>query len=220
MNIHFPQNEIARAEATLIANTDNQYLVPTSGSPLRGLIQDHVVAGVWMTSRDTFFTRDQYQQMLYGALRPERDGTGNGRIITVPPTVWKPVPLWTGKQVITTILKNLSIGKPSLNLKSNAKVGGKYWGPDGSEEATVLFMDGELLTGVLDKSQFGATAYGMVHSVYEIYGPESAGVLLSILGRLFTKFTQFHGFTCRMDDLRLTPEGDQWWQDSRNGSSH
>ncbi|CAM0140636.1 hypothetical protein VKS41_006661 [Umbelopsis sp. WA50703] len=217
MNIHFPQNEIARAEATLIANTDNQYLVPTSGSPLRGLIQDHVVAGVWMTSRDTFFTRDQYQQMLYGALRPERDGTGNGRIITVPPTVWKPVPLWTGKQVITTILKNLSIGKPSLNLKSNAKVGGKYWGPDGSEEATVLFMDGELLTGVLDKSQFGATAYGMVHSVYEIYGPESAGVLLSILGRLFTKFTQFHGFTCRMDDLRLTPEGDQWRRNLLDG---
>lgn len=209
MNVHFPQNEIARAEATLIANTDNQYLVPTSGNPLRGLIQDHVVAGVWMTSRDTFFTRDEYQQILYGSLRPEQDGTGNGRILTVPPTVWKPVPLWTGKQVITTVMKNLAVGRPRLNLKSNAKVGGKYWGPDGKEEATVQFMDGELLTGVLDKSQFGASAYGMVHSVYELYGPESAGKLLSILGRLFTKFTQSHGFTCRMDDLRLTPEGDK-----------
>lgn len=209
MNVHFPQNEIARAEASLIANTDNQYLVPTSGNPLRGLIQDHVVAGVWMTSRDTFFTRAEYQQILYGSLRPEQDGTGNGRILTVPPTVWKPVPLWTGKQVITTIMKNLAVGRPAINLKSNAKVGGKYWGPDGKEEATVQFMDGELLTGVLDKSQFGASAYGMVHSVYELYGPESAGMLLSILGRLFTKFTQFHGFTCRMDDLRLTPEGDK-----------
>lgn len=29
MNIHFAQNQIARAEASFIANTDNQYLVPT-----------------------------------------------------------------------------------------------------------------------------------------------------------------------------------------------
>lgn len=95
-------------------------------------------------------------------------------------------------------------------MKSKSKVPGKYWGPNATEEGDVLVMDGELLTGVLDKSQFGASAYGLVHSVYELYGPESAGKLLSILGRLFTKFVQTHGFTCRMDDLRLTEEGDKW----------
>ena len=36
MNLHFPQDELARAEALLIALTDKQYLVPTDGSPLRG----------------------------------------------------------------------------------------------------------------------------------------------------------------------------------------
>ncbi|CAO3624522.1 unnamed protein product [Cunninghamella blakesleeana] len=210
MNIHFPQNEIARAEAALIANTDNQYLVPTSGNPLRGLIQDHVVGGVWMTSRNTFFTKDEYQQLLYGSLKPEQDGTGNGRILTLPPTIFKPQPLWTGKQVISTILLNLTYGKPQLNMKSSSKVPGRYWGPDAKEEAEVLVVDGELVRGILDKSQFGATAYGLVHSVYELYGPESAGKLLSIFGRLFTKYVQSHGFTCRMDDLRLTEEGDQW----------
>lgn len=93
------ENQIARAEASLIANTDNQYLVPTSGKPLRGLIQDHVVAGVYMTSKDTFFTRAEYQQLLYGALRPEEDPSCR-RLITVPPTIWKPKPLWSGKQVV------------------------------------------------------------------------------------------------------------------------
>ena len=99
MNVHFPQNEIARAEAKLIANTDSQYLVPTSGAPLRGLIQDHVVAGVWMTLRGTFFDREEYQHLLYGSLRPEIDNTGNGKILTLPPSIWKPVPLWTGKDM-------------------------------------------------------------------------------------------------------------------------
>jgi DNA-directed RNA polymerase beta' subunit len=86
----------------LIANTDNQYLVPTSGKPLRGLIQDHVVAGVWMTSQNTFFTREEYFQLLYGALRPEEDSNHSERLVTLPPTIWKPKPLWTGKQIVRT----------------------------------------------------------------------------------------------------------------------
>jgi DNA-directed RNA polymerase I subunit RPA1 len=97
------ENQIARAEAMYIANTDNQYLVPTSGKPLRGLIQDHVVAGVWMTNRDTFFTREDYFQLLYGALKPEEDLTHySGRLVTLPPTIFKPRPLWTGKQIVSS----------------------------------------------------------------------------------------------------------------------
>ena len=46
-----PQDELSRAEATIICNTDNQYIVPTSGNPLRGLIQDHVASGVKLTCK-------------------------------------------------------------------------------------------------------------------------------------------------------------------------
>ncbi|KZT72559.1 beta and beta-prime subunits of DNA dependent RNA-polymerase [Daedalea quercina L-15889] len=208
MNIHFPQNHVARAEAYYIANTDNQYLVPTSGKPLRGLIQDHVVAGVWMTAQDTFFSREEYFQLLYGAIRPE-DSTGHisGRLITVPPAIWKPKPLWTGKQIISTVLKNITPADyEGLNLHASAKVPGHLWGKD-SQEDKVVFMDGELLCGVLDKSAFGASDYGMVHSVYELYGADVAGTLLGSLSRLFTKFLQHRAFTCRMDDLSLTPDG-------------
>jgi hypothetical protein len=63
------------------------------------------------------------------------------------------------------------------------------------------------MSGVLDKSAFGATDFGLVHSVYEIYGPAIAGQLLGILSRLFTKFLQHRAFTCRMDDLALTLDG-------------
>ncbi|TFK55537.1 beta and beta-prime subunits of DNA dependent RNA-polymerase [Heliocybe sulcata] len=208
MNIHFPQNQVARAEAYNIANTDNQYLVPTSGKPLRGLIQDHVVAGVWMTNKDTFFTREEYFQLLYGAIRPEDESHTSGRLMTLPPTVWKPRPLWTGKQIISTVLLNITPDNAEgLNVDSKSKVPGSLWGKN-SEEDTVVFRDGELLCGVLDKSSFGATDYGLVHSVYELYGADIAGKLLGILSRLFTKFLQQRAFTCRMDDLALTPDGD------------
>ncbi|KAJ6628876.1 hypothetical protein B0H10DRAFT_2209314 [Mycena sp. CBHHK59/15] len=213
MNIHFPQNQVSRAEAMMIANTDNQYLVPTSGNPLRGLIQDHVVAGVWMTSQDAFFTREEYFQLLYGALRPEDEVDERGRLSTLPPTIWKPTPLWTGKQIISTVLKNVTpVNVEGLNLNAETKVPGHLWGND-SREDKVVFMDGELLCGVLDKAAFGASDYGLVHSVYELYGADTAGKLLGILSRLFTKFLQHRAFTCRMDDLTLTPEGNGWRND-------
>lgn len=87
----------------MIANTDNQYLVPTSGNPLRGLIQDHVVAGVWMTSQGALFSREEYFQLLYGALKPEEEGVDGHRLVTLPPAIWKPKPLWTGKQIVSTL---------------------------------------------------------------------------------------------------------------------
>ncbi|KAG6868169.1 hypothetical protein C0993_006837 [Termitomyces sp. T159_Od127] len=200
----FLENQIARAEAMMIANTNNQYLVPTSGNPLRGLIQDHVVAGVWMTSQDAFFSREEYFQLLYGALRPEDN---QSHLVTLPPTIWKPKPLWTGKQIISTILKNITPANvEGLNLNAKTKVPGYLWGADSKEDKVVL-MDGELLCGVLDKAAFGASDYGLVHSVYELYGADIAGQLLGILSRLFTKFLQHRAFTCRIDDLTLTPEG-------------
>ncbi|EJD52444.1 beta and beta-prime subunits of DNA dependent RNA-polymerase [Auricularia subglabra TFB-10046 SS5] len=217
MNIHFAQNQIARAEATFIANTDNQYLVPTSGKPLRGLIQDHVVAGLWMTSKNTFFTREEYHQLLYGALRPEEDWMHTGRIETLPPTIWKPQPLWTGKQVISTILRNITPSNAhGISLRSKCKISqelwadykGPVWGKTQNEEE-VIFLDGDMLCGVLDKSQLGASDYGLIHSAYELYGPEMAGRLLGIFSRLLTKYLQHRAFTCRMDDLALTEKGNK-----------
>ncbi|KAI8923925.1 hypothetical protein BC831DRAFT_513816 [Entophlyctis helioformis] len=212
MNAHLPQNELARAEAMLIARTDQQYLVPTDGGVLRGLIQDHVDAGVDMCSRDTFFTREEYLQLVYAGLLPEGSaslalGNGNieekikigrhGRIVTLPPAIFKPTARWTGKQIISTILVNLiPEDRDLLNLKSKSRIPAKQWGPTAPEEQQVLFMDGYLLTGILDKSQFGASAKGLVHAMYE-----------------------FAGFTCRMDDLRLTEEGDQVRRDLINRAS-
>ncbi|SCU82158.1 LAFA_0C09450g1_1 [Lachancea sp. 'fantastica'] len=213
MNMHFPQNENARAEAFNLANTDSQYLTPTSGSPVRGLIQDHISAGVWLTSKDSFFTREEYQQFIYGCIRPEDGHATRNKLVTVSPAVWKPVPLWTGKQIITTVLLNVTpADMPGINLKSSNKIKNDYWGK-GSLENEVLFKDGQLLCGILDKSQYGASKYGIVHALHEVYGPDVSAKVLSVLGRLFTNYITSTAFTCGMDDLRLTDEGNKWRRD-------
>lgn len=180
-------------------NTNNQYLVPTSGEPLRGLIQDHVVVGVQMTSKQTFLTRQEYTQLLFGCL-PRH----TGRLRLLPPAVVKPQPLWTGKQMISTLLLNLTFGKTQLNLDSKSQVPSRSWSVQqavDTEEGDVVVRDGHLVTGVLDKKQFGAKPFGLVHATYELYGADVAGRLLTALGRLFTNYSQMIGFSCRMDDL-------------------
>ncbi len=207
MNMHFPQNEIARAEALHIADTDHQYLAATAGKPLRGLIQDHISMGVWLTNRDTFFNREDYHQLLYGCLRPEDNQTISDRIETVPPAIVKPRPLWTGKQIVTTVLKNITPDThPGLTLLGKSTSAG-HWG-EGCEEGIVIIQAGELLCGILDKAQLGPTGGGFIHSIYEAYGHTIAGKLLSILGRLLTKLLNMRAFTCGMDDLRLTEGGE------------
>uniref|UniRef100_A0A803YFW7 DNA-directed RNA polymerase I subunit RPA1 n=1 Tax=Meleagris gallopavo TaxID=9103 RepID=A0A803YFW7_MELGA len=215
MNAHFPQNELGRAEAYTLAFTDEQYLVPKDGKPLPGLIQDHMISGVSMTTRGCFFTREQYMELVYRGLTDKK-----GRIKTFPPAIMKPQRLWTGKQVVSTLLINIIPEKyVPLNLTGKAKIGGKAWmkGPanrclnlDSMCESQVIIRGGELLCGVLDKAHFGSSAYGLVHCCYEIYGGETSGKVLTCLGRLFTAYLQlYRGFTMGIEDILVKPEADR-----------
>lgn len=220
MNMHFPQNEVARAEALQLADTDHQYISGTAGKPLRGLIQDHLSVSVALCNLDTFFDRQAYQQLIYAALRPESGQILGERLELVPPAVLKPVARWTGKQVITTILKNI---KPpnfgDLWMSGKTSIPADRWGP-GSEEGVVLFQGGEFICGILDKSHLGPSSGGFIHSVHEVYGPAIAGKLLSSMGRLLTRYLNMRAFSCGMDDLRLTRDGEQWRKEALADAPH
>lgn len=204
MNLHVPQNELARAEAYTIANTDNQYVVPTDGTPLRGLIQDNVLTGVLLTQLDTFLSRGEFQQLLFSCLQT----SPTLRLRTPVPTILKPARLWTGKQMLRCVLDLLTEGRPPLNLQSKPKVPAASWGQH-SEEGVVVIRANELLVGVLDKAAFGDAGYGLVHAVYELYGGQTSGELMSTLGRLFTLYLQTQGFTCGIDDMLLVPSAEE-----------
>lgn len=209
MNMHFPQNELARAEALNIADTDHQYLSATAGSPLRGLIQDHISVAVALCNRDTVLSRGDYHQLVYAALRPESGHIEGEKLQLLTPAIIKPVPRWTGKQVITTILFNIQpVDCGGLTTRGNTTLKAEQWGKD-SEEGQVLILNGELITGILDKSQIGHSSGGLIHSVHEVYGAEVAGRLLSSLGRLLTRYLAMRAFSCGMEDLRLTAAGDK-----------
>jgi DNA-directed RNA polymerase I subunit RPA1 len=145
--------------------------------------------------------------LLFAAL-PESLAVSSLPIIYGEAAVLKPKRLWTGKQLISAVLANVTRGLPPLTLRSKCKVSARLWTPSHAAESTVSIHQGYWLHGVADKSQLGASTNGLVHGCYELYGGRVAGLLLSVLGRLLTRWDQLFGFTCRMDDLLLRGDAD------------
>lgn len=75
--------------------------------------QDHVVGAVLLSKKDTFLTRDEFNQLLFSTNLSLRGSSSSStklgkkvcvsdfeaEIQSVMPAIWKPEPLWTGKQV-------------------------------------------------------------------------------------------------------------------------
>ncbi|XP_011494628.1 PREDICTED: DNA-directed RNA polymerase I subunit RPA1 [Ceratosolen solmsi marchali] len=219
MNAHFPQNELARSEGYYIANVTHQYLVPKDGTPLSGLIQDHMIGGVKLTLRSTFFNKEDYMQLVFSALSMIQ-----GNLILLAPAIIKPTPMWSGKQVISTIIINIIPPKKSLiNLTGTAKIGANEWrakksrpwkcgtpftNPNDMSEAEIIIRNGELLCGVLDKKHYGATPFGLIHCVFELYGGTTSSKMLSAFGKVFQAYLQTIGFTLGIEDILVKPKAD------------
>jgi len=57
--MHALQTYMAKAEAELTVS-DEMYASPTNGKPLREIIQDAIIAAVYMTFKDTFFEKRDF----------------------------------------------------------------------------------------------------------------------------------------------------------------
>lgn len=215
INLHLPQNEISRAEVNILSLSSRHYITPTAGSPIRGLIQDHVGSGVILTLKNRFFTASEYQELVFSAF----GGEVNKRIRMLTPAIIKPVPLYTGKQVISTLIINLSGDiETSFELESPSKITTVLCRTC-PEETVVRIVDGHLVTGLIDKNQFGASRYGLVHTIYELCGSDMASNFLTMLTRLFTFYVQTHGFSCGVHDILITKDGEALRDEMRENIS-
>lgn len=127
MNMHLPQTEEARSEASLLMGVHHNLSTPRNGEPLVACSQDFLSAAYLITQKDQFFSREMFCSLVayFGLAEEVRHLSENldhiiifhahtnilflhivQKEIDVPmPAILKPVSLWTGKQVFTCILK-------------------------------------------------------------------------------------------------------------------
>ncbi len=158
MNLHVPQSWETVAEISEICAVPRQIVSPQSNKPVMGIVQDTLCGIRKFTKRDAFIPRDLLMNLLMWI--PRWDG------IIPQPAILKPVPLWTGKQLMSLILP------PRINLITFHSTH-----PDGEKgdcspgDTKVLIEDGQLLAGILCKKTVGSAAGGLIHTIFMEHGP-------------------------------------------------
>ncbi len=215
MNLHVPQTEEARAEALELMSVLRNLITPRNGEPIVAAIQDFITASYLITSKDVFMDRAEFYQAICMMSNADKK-------VTLPaPCIVKPIELWSGKQVFTTLVRNAALqGKHrpasdsdlhmnaffaslTVEVKEKGFSAKPHMVPQMClKDGYVYFRSGELLCGQLGKKSLGS---GSKKSVFYIlqrdYGVDAAAYAMSCLARLSARWLADAGFSIGVDDV-------------------
>ena len=198
MNVHALRTLPATAELEGIMAVKHQIVSPQSNKPIIGLVIDSVLSGYLMTRRDSFFTKEEACQLIMGIHYPQRP-TWTCPLPT--PAIIKPVPLWTGKQLFSLIFPRLRVSRQvndPVDLSYNKIM------EDG--EGYLHVLSGELLCGALCKKSLGTSSGGLIHVIYNDFGPDAAVQFISDAQRILVNYMERRGFSVGIGDCLIGPE--------------
>ncbi|KMZ91389.1 DNA-directed RNA polymerase III largest subunit [Plasmodium vivax Mauritania I] len=198
MNLHVPQTEEARAEALYLMNVKNNLITPKNGEVIIALTQDFLSASYVITNKDTFLDRDSF------CLLCSYFSDAKVNIDLPVPAILKPKELWTGKQLISVLIKPNTKENTIINFEIKER---EYSTKNGDlkhmclNDSYVCFYKSELICGSLGKKVLGSSKYGLF---YYLIHHNSSYVALKIMNR-FSKLTSRYfsnkGMTIGIDDV-------------------
>ena len=192
MNMHVPQTEEARAEATILLSVHENILSPRFGGPIIGGIHDHV-SGIFMLTHGTrWFTKEEALYLLRYA-----------HVEHMPPVGKEEggVRYWSNKQIFSMILPdqlNMVFHASScLNCDTCKK-------EMCERDAYVRIIDGILEAGTIDKKAIGAFDGQIVNRIIRHYSMRRAADFIDDLTKLSIRAIMFDGFSFGIDDEDLS----------------
>ncbi|XP_045502401.1 DNA-directed RNA polymerase III subunit RPC1 [Colias croceus] len=198
MNMHLPQTEEARAEALILMGNKSNLVTPRNGELLIAATQDFITGGYLITQRDSFFTREEAQQ-LASCLLAGPDA--NMRVDMPPPAILKPRKLWTGKQIFSLIMKP----NKQCKVKANLETKGKNYTSNKDmciQDSYVIIRNSELLCGSMDKSTLGSgTKTSIFYILLRDWGEEYAVRGMWRLARMASYYMMNRGFSFGIIDV-------------------
>ncbi|KAH9322462.1 hypothetical protein KI387_017101, partial [Taxus chinensis] len=187
MNMHVPQSFETRAEVLELMMVPKCIVSPQSNRPVMGIVQDTLLGCRKITKRDTFIEKDVFMNILMWW--EDFDGK-------IPaPTILKPRPLWTGKQVF-----NLIIPKQINLIRQSAWHAESETGFITPGDTIVRIEKGEVLSGTLCKKTLGTSSGSLIHVIWEEVGPDAARKFLGHTQWLVNYWLLQQGFSIGIGD--------------------
>ncbi|UTX42719.1 DNA-directed RNA polymerase II subunit RPB1 [Encephalitozoon hellem] len=207
MNLHMPQSYTSKAELEELALVSKQIISPQSNKPVMGIVQDTLTGLRLFTLRDTFLNEREVMLLLY-AVNIEFCDTPPGSTgyigfrrtkdydimkVLKRPAIAKPMRLWTGKQILSFVLPNMNYTGFSSEHNDEDS--------ENINDTKVIIQDGYIHSGVIDKKAAGATQGGLVHIIFNDFGPKRAAQFFNGVQRMINVFmTGIHTFSIGIGD--------------------
>lgn len=187
MNMHLPQSLETKAEILEIMHVPKQIVSPQGNKPVMGIVQDTLIGVKLFTHRDTFVTLDALMNLIMWI----SDFDGN-----IPlPAVLKPRPLWTGKQIFSLILPHINLIRFTSN--HDEKLVNDHMNLN---DTKVVIEKGELIMGIVCKRTVGNASGGLIHCIWNEYGPNKTMYFLNHAQRVVNQWLLLSGFTVGISD--------------------
>ena len=189
------QSEEARIEALSLMGVEHNLVTPRHGEPLVTATQDFITTAYLITQRDVFYDRAEFTQIAcYFADATEA-------IDMPPPAVLKPTRLWTGKQLMSLLIRpNGDACWPNVNLECKER----NYTRDlylCQHDGYVVIRHSQLMCGNWAKSTVGGDKAGLLYSLIRDHSSHQAAVLLNRLAKLSARWIGNRGFSIGIEDV-------------------
>lgn len=186
MNIHVAQSLQTRNELVQLAAVPYQILTPKDSKPIVSIVQD-VALGVYRISKSAVFVSEK---QLYNLLATNPKFMGN---IPLPGVEDGLIQKWSGRQLLSTIIPsnvNYRGANKSFDDKKNS-----------DNENFVVVENGDLKQGIVDTKIYQDRTKGLIHSIYNEYGPDETRMFFDNTQQLICNWLVLSGFSVGISDL-------------------
>ncbi len=202
MNLHVPQSEEARTEAELLLKVQEHILSPRFGGPILGGIQDFISSVFQFTSLNSLYNKKDALKLFYLGdvfkTKPEFN------LEDLTPITTDPEPLYSGKQIFSTLFPN------DLNIKVKSKFCKKCdvcEKEDCQYDAYVVIKNGILITGTIDENSFGAMQpNSILQRIIKDHGNARGREFLDSATKMLLYIIRQNGMTMGLDEVYVHGE--------------
>lgn len=198
MNLHVPQNRVARAEIETLAMVPAMIVSPQSNKPIMGIVQDPLLGGSLLTQRDAFLGYEEAAALvMHIAPYIQREG-----LLLPPPAILRPKPLWTGKQIFSLLLPytleytGFHSGHPTDEA-----------GYSSAGDSRVIITGGDVVCGILCKRTLGTSGGGLIHLLWQDYGLHVVSGFMNGCQQLANNWLFHNGFSVGIGDATISAAG-------------
>lgn len=202
MNMHVPQTEEARTEATILMGVKANLITPRNGEPIIAATQDFITAAYLLTKRDRLLNRAQIAQVCAAF------GDATTHIDLPPPTIIKPERLWTGKQAFNLLMRpnQREAAHVLVNLEAKCRTFEKarpgFIEDMSPNDGFLVIQNSEIMCGVVDKASVGDGKKNSIFGVMQRdYGSNMAAEAMNRLAKTCARWLSNQGFSLGINDV-------------------